>query len=113
MCLNHLHTRILETSADLYAGGHFASAIFEAFKAVEERIREMIGVDLSGVNLMNHAFGGAQPMLQLNALDTHIARDEQRGFHQVFAERCKGSATRKHTLSLINRTPSALSTIWV
>ena len=99
MCLNHLHTGILEASADLYADGHYASAIFEAFKAVEERVRGLTDLELIGVNLMNHAFAGDPPQLTLNALDGHVARDEQRGFHQIFAGAMQGIRNEKaHTV---------------
>ncbi len=40
-----LHPKVLAVANDLYTDGHYAQAIFEAFKAVEARVRLMSGLD--------------------------------------------------------------------
>jgi len=47
-----LHPQIQLVSGDLYVDRHFDQAIFEAFKAVEVRVRQMSAIDASGRDLM-------------------------------------------------------------
>jgi hypothetical protein len=54
-----------------------AAAIFEAFKAIEIRVRQMSGIELNGVRLMGRAFDTDEPQLPLNDGSSGADRDEQ------------------------------------
>jgi uncharacterized protein (TIGR02391 family) len=60
----HLHPDLLGVrSIYLLGPGHFATAVFDAFKAVEVRVRAMAGLaSLFGVPLMNEAFNRGGPL---------------------------------------------------
>jgi len=80
-----LHPKILEVSEKLYIDGHYAQAIFEAFKAVNNAVKEKLGMrDRDGQSLMAHAFSGYPPPLALNSLQTQSEKDEQEGFKFLF-----------------------------
>jgi uncharacterized protein (TIGR02391 family) len=82
--LGNIHPLIRETSGALYVDGHYSSAIFEAFKTIEARVRDLTGIDESGRPLMSTAFGGDNPPLRLNELSSRSDRDEQEGFKLIF-----------------------------
>jgi uncharacterized protein (TIGR02391 family) len=79
LAIGDLHKRISQVSGGLYADGHRAQAVFEAFKAVEVRVREISGVDESGTKLINRAFGGAVPTLRLTRRTGKLGDDEHEG----------------------------------
>jgi len=82
--LGNIHPLIREASGALYEDGHYTSAIFEAFKAVEARVRDLTRIDDSGRSLMAAAFGGDGPPLPLNQMNTRSDQDEQEGFKLIF-----------------------------
>jgi len=43
-----LHQAVIEAASELFADGHYSQAIFEAFKALEVRVRTQSGLDLYG-----------------------------------------------------------------
>jgi uncharacterized protein (TIGR02391 family) len=82
--LSNFHPAIQEAARRAFSAGLRAEAVFEAFKAVELRVGELIGSDQTGMSLIGDALGGAVPRLQLNDLATRIDRDEQEGFTLIF-----------------------------
>ncbi len=83
--LDQLHTEIKNASSELFRDGHYAQAIFEAFKAIEVAVRTKSGLgDLEGQRLMSSAFGGERPLLALNPLSSKSDRDEQDGFMHIY-----------------------------
>lgn len=79
------HQRIAEVSRKLFVSGHFEQAVSEAFKAVENVVKEKSGrTDLYGKNLMAQVFAEDDPILQLNKLKTVSEKDEQTGFKFIF-----------------------------
>ena len=88
--LSNLHPSIQEAARPSFAVGRRAEAVFEAFKAIELRIGELIGSEQTGLNLIGEAFGGQVPRLQLNDLANRIDRDEQAGFAQIFKGAIQG-----------------------
>lgn len=80
-----LHPKIREVSEKLFVDGHYAQAIFEAFKAVNNAVKEKTGIrDKDGQSLMAYAFSGNPPPLALNSLQTQSEKDEQDGFKFLF-----------------------------
>jgi len=84
-----LHLLIQQASGDLYVDRHLDQAIFEAFKAVEVRVRQMSGVDASGRDLMATAFGDRR-LLVLTALPGRSGVDEQEGWKLIFMGAMQG-----------------------
>lgn len=88
--ISRLHPLIRDAAGDLYHDDHFSSAIFEAFKAIEIRVRRLSGVDGSGRDLMAQAFRGDDPLIALNQGTSRIDRDEQEGFRLIFMGATQG-----------------------
>jgi Protein of unknown function (Hypoth_ymh) len=65
LAIGTLHERVVKAAGALYADGHIAQAVFEAFKAVEVRIRDISAVDETGVRLIGQVFGGNAPARSL------------------------------------------------
>jgi uncharacterized protein (TIGR02391 family) len=86
--LVNLHPAIQEAARPFFSVGNRAAAVFEAFKAIELRVRELIGSDRTGMPLMGEAFDGDAPRLALNDHSDPPDIDEQRGFALIF----KGSS---------------------
>jgi uncharacterized protein (TIGR02391 family) len=83
--LSSLHPRIREVSEQLFIDGHYGSAIFEAYKTVNNVVKEKSGMkDLDGEGLMSTVFSLKNPILRLNDLQETSDRDEQRGFMFLF-----------------------------
>ncbi|WP_268876473.1 TIGR02391 family protein [Corynebacterium yudongzhengii] len=79
-----LHPAVAEASADLFADGHFSRAVNEAFKLIEVRVRDLLGSETSGTKLMDEAFGGKAPRLNIPGHEGRSGQDEQTGFHAIF-----------------------------
>ncbi len=79
-----LHHKVVEVSESLFKTGNYASAIFEAFKAVHNHVQEKTGLTLDGVNLMEKVFNENKPILQLNELLIPTDKNEQKGFKYLF-----------------------------
>jgi len=85
--LDHLqlHPLVKEVSGALYRDGHYAQAIFEAFKAVNNLVKGKAGrSDLDGRDLMAKVFRKEAPILKLAPLVTQSDMDEQEGFMFLF-----------------------------
>jgi uncharacterized protein (TIGR02391 family) len=79
-----LHPRIIRTSKSLFSSGHYAEAIFAAFKAVNNFTKRKTGQSLDGKDLMAKAFNESKPIIKINKLTTQSERDEQEGFRFLF-----------------------------
>jgi uncharacterized protein (TIGR02391 family) len=85
--LTRFHPRIQEAAAQLYLDGHQGSAILEAFKAVNSRVKQLAGPSgqgKDGKGLMGHVFSVNAPVLHLNPGQSMSDRDEQEGFGLIF-----------------------------
>lgn len=59
---------------------NYFHAVFEATKSVAEKIRSRSGLTADGSILVDEAFGGTQPRLAINSLQSETQQSEQRGF---------------------------------
>ena len=84
------HSKVVEASRSLFESRHYASAILEAFKAVNSAVKDKSGLALDGKNLMAQAFSEANPRIILNELKTQSDRDEQEGFRFLFMGALQG-----------------------
>jgi len=66
--------------------GHFNSAVFEAFKAVEHRVQQLSASPHSGKPLMASVFNEKSPSLDISSDNVNDAQraDEQEGFKFLF-----------------------------
>ena len=74
------------TSRGLFLDGYYALAVEEAFKCLNNIVKELTGLrHLDGVDLMKNAFSPNKPVLKLNDLKTRSEKDQQRGYMEMFA----------------------------
>lgn len=81
----NLHPIVKENSLNLFRNGHYAQAIFESVKALNNYVKDKAGItdkDLS--DAMAKAFNEKDPIIKLNMLKTQSDIDEQRGFKFLF-----------------------------
>ena len=99
-----LHPAVVIKAYRLFDDGHYASAVFEAFKAIEVRVAAQSGLDISGRPLMAAALADGGP-IQLAAEIGGSTNDEQEGFKLLFMGAIQGIRNPKaHTF---DRPPSA------
>lgn len=90
LTLEHLHPEIVDASGELFADGHYSSAILEAFKRVELRVRKQSGIRSSGQDLMARAFAGEPPPIDIRVEEGQSGADEQEGFRFLFMGAVRG-----------------------
>ncbi len=90
LALENLHPEIVDASGDLFADGHYAPAILEAFKRVELRVRSQSGMAGSGQELMSRAFSGDPPAIDVRVEAGQSGEDEQEGFRFLFMGAVRG-----------------------
>lgn len=84
-----LHADIRQVT-ERFVEEHLDVAIFEAFKAVNNRVKGMTGLDLDGSKLMDAALAGPSPRIQFADLSSQTGRDIQQGLHFLFRGAVQG-----------------------
>jgi uncharacterized protein (TIGR02391 family) len=84
-----LHADIRQVT-ERFVENHLDVAIFEAFKAINNRVKEMTGLDLDGSRLMDAALSGTTPKIQFGDLSTQTGRDIQQGLYFLFKGAVQG-----------------------
>ncbi len=85
-----LHASIREVT-DRYLGrGTPEVAIFEAFKAVNNRVKAMTGLNADGQDLVAKAMGDTNPPICFGDLTTETGRNVQAGFRLLFMGAVRG-----------------------
>ena len=73
-------------SRELFADGHYARAVGEAYKCLNNEVKARSGEsNLDGDKLMRRVFSANSPILALNSLQSTSEKDEQRGYMDLFA----------------------------
>ena len=85
-----LHVDVRTVAEPYLSGGHPEVAIFEAFKAVNNRVKKMTGSQEDGQSLMAHAFADANPPLLLADLSHQTGRNIQSGYRFLFMGAVQG-----------------------
>ncbi len=81
--LASLHPSVAETAGALFDDAHYAQAAFQAFKALEVRLRTLSGLDLSGRDLAASALAGDSPCIVVSRHDGRTGADEQGGMRFI------------------------------
>lgn len=81
-----LHRFISAASCRLFADGHYDNAVFDAFKAVEDRVKRLSGSSDIGKRLMGYALNKDLPKLEITSpnADTDQKADEREGYMFLF-----------------------------
>lgn len=73
-------------SRDLFVDGHYARAVEEAFKCLNNEVKNKAGLtSQDGASMMRSAFNPKKPALKINPLATQSEKDEQQGYMELFA----------------------------
>ena len=84
--LARIHPAITQASARLFEDGHYASAVLEAYKCLNNYVKKRTGLKgRDGTPLMEEAFRRHNPRLRLNALKSESEGDEQEGYQRIYA----------------------------
>lgn len=74
----------------LFRGGHYARAVEEAYKLLDNVVRKKTQIKQSGFALMTAAFNAKNPKLRLNPGQSISDNDEQEGYMHIFAGSMRG-----------------------
>lgn len=98
--LQRLHPRVIDAASGLFADRQYDSAVSEALKSVEVRVRDLTGLQLSGAALMQEAFKPKEPRLNVAVEAGRSGEDEREGFFYLFRGAMVGIRNPKaHELS--------------
>ena len=84
--LPDLHPLISAASGSQVASGHYDSAVFDAFKAIEDRVKTLTGHGDIGKRLMTAVFNEQNSLLDISSdnADASQKADEREGFKFLF-----------------------------
>lgn len=72
-------------TSKLFYDGHYARAVEEAFKFLDNLVKKRSKVENSGQRLMRNVFSSNSPKLKLNSGISISERDEQSGYMDIMA----------------------------
>ena len=100
------HPHIKTASERLFKDSHYAQAILETFKTVNNFVKEKSGrQEWNGKNLMAKVFRKGNPIIRLNKLETISDKDEQEGFMFLFMSAMVGIRNPKAHDNIIQTDP--------
>lgn len=98
--LQRLHPAVISAASALFADRQYDSAVSEALKSVEVRVRELAGLALSGAPLMQEVFKPKALLLDVAVESGRSGEDEREGFFYLFRGAMVGIRNPKaHELS--------------
>ncbi len=102
--LLNIHPEIEKVSKQLFLDKHYVQAIFEAFKKVNNLVKQKSERDdLDGKGLMLTVFSVNTPILKINALRSQTDKDEQEGFMHLFVGAIMGIRNPKGHDNIIQK----------
>lgn len=111
-CFDELVTSasLRRASYSLFRDGHYTRAVEEAFKCLNNAVKDKSGRTSSdGAGLMKTVFSPNSPVLKLNSLQTRSERDEQLGYMEMYAGAITGIRNpRAHEHKLVDSPDVAL-----
>ena len=89
-------------SRDLFSDGHYASAVEDAFKCLNNEVKAKSGINSKdGADLMRAAFSAKHPIIAFNELKSTSEKAEQQGYMELYAGAMMGIRNpRAHEHSL-------------
>lgn len=84
LSIENLHPEVMRAASDLFADGHFAAAVQEAYKSIDLRVKKLTGLNQSGTPLMGTAFSPKAPLLDVARASGTSGQDEREGFVALF-----------------------------
>ena len=99
-----LHPDIVTASKSLFETQHYAQAIFEAFKAVENFVKQKAGLSLYGKQLMAKVFDEENPLIKVTE-GGKFNKEVQEGFKFLFMGATLGIRNPKAHQKVIQRDP--------
>lgn len=75
--------RLWQTIRENYENSRYTSAILDSVYFLNDLIRDKTGLESDGVALIGQAFGGKQPRLKVNSLQTESDWNVQEGLEQI------------------------------
>lgn len=101
-----LHPEIKRVSKSLFDDGHYSQAIFEAYKAVVNEVKNVSGIkNLDGKPLMEQAFSLNNPVIKFNILQSQSDKDEQIGLMFLFSGAALGIRNPKAHDYVVQKDP--------
>ena len=76
---------IRSVSRGLFSDSHYARAVEEAFKCLNNEVKAACRSNADGASLMRTAFSANSPLLKLNSLQSDSDNDEQKGYMDIYA----------------------------
>lgn len=111
-CFDELVTndQIRQVSATLYRDKHYARAVEEAFKCLNNAAKDKSGnTSAHGASLMRTVFSANAPVLKLNSFQSESEKSEQHGYMEIFAGSMTGIRNpRAHEHELVDESDVAL-----
>ena len=98
------HPKIINASRTLFEDEHYAQAIFEAFKAIENFVQDKSGLTLYGTNLMERVFNEENPIIKVPEAGYYY-KEVQRGFKHLFIGASQGIRNPKAHKEIIQKDP--------
>jgi uncharacterized protein (TIGR02391 family) len=74
-----------ETTRQLFREGHYAIAVEEGYKCLNNMVKSRTGSSADGADLMRNTFSPKKPILALNSLKTDSQINQQHGYMDIFA----------------------------
>ena len=100
LSLQRLHPEVVAAASALFADRQYDSAVTEAMKSVEVRVRDLTELQLSGATLMQEAFKPKEPRLDVAVETGRSGDDEREGYFYLFRGAMVGIRNPKaHELS--------------
>src|ERR1041385_2610453 len=78
-------SELRETTRDLFANKHYALAVEEAYKCINNLVKRRASQGADGAGLMTKVSSVDKPVLRLNSLKDQSQRDQQQGYMLMFA----------------------------
>ena len=105
--------KLRELCRDLFTAGHYTLAVEQAFKYVNNMVKEKSGVtEKDGTDLMFNVFSDKSPVLMLNSLQSLSDKNEQEGYMHIYAGVMKGIRNpRAHQHETLDSSQDALERI--
>lgn len=97
------------TTRNLFMDKHWARAVEQGYKTLNQEVKSRSGLELDGLALMQRCFSEKNPLLSINHLKTQSERNEQVGYMMIMGGAMLGIRNpRAHEPDLVDTPKRAL-----